>query len=345
MPADRLFATPDLYVRELDPALGEAVAVPMTRDAYARSSFLDHRAQAAGPERRLQLDDLRARYEAEAPAPRPLRFVFHTAFCGSTLLCRALDRPGACLAYKEPLLLHQLSAFRRHPAPETAALAGPDWLRLALALLERTYAPGEVALVKPSDSCVNLAPALMAAHPDARALVLYMPLEAFLLTMLKLPRRITYLRSLLPRARADLHARGLLTGVRPETLSDAHAAAYVWLGLMYPYHELLSDDRLPVRSLDAALLFDRPLDVVDAAARFFDLPFSPGTLREVAAGVLGRHAKRPDEAFDRDAFAASKARLAHILAPEIEAGIAWAAAATQAAPLPPHLPRPLLSPA
>ena len=343
MPPDPLFATPDLYVRELDPARREAVAVPMTRAAYARSSFLDYRTQAAGPERRLRLGDLQARFAAEAPPLRPLRVLFHTAFCGSTLLCRALDRAGACLVYKEPLLLHQLSAFRRAPTAETAPLTDAPWLSLALALLSRTYGPDEVALIKPSDSCVNLAGDVMAAHPEARGLVLYMPLEAFLLTMLKLPRRIRYLRSLLPRAHADLRARGLLTDVQPQALSDARAAAYVWLGLMYPYHALLADDRLHLRALDAACLFDRPMEAVHATARFLGLPHTPGDLRTLAAeGVLDHHAKRPGEPFDRAAFAASKARLAHILAPEIADGTAWAAEAMQAAPLPAHLPRPLL---
>ena len=50
---DRLFETPDLYVRDVDWKTCEAICLRMSRDSYARSSFLDHRtiADAEGDSR------------------------------------------------------------------------------------------------------------------------------------------------------------------------------------------------------------------------------------------------------------------------------------------------------
>src|SRR4029450_8443211 len=68
--------------------------VPMTRESYHQSIFLDDRVQAApGPILPLPLDPLLAHLEATRLAPPRLRFIHHFAQSGSTLLARALDQP------------------------------------------------------------------------------------------------------------------------------------------------------------------------------------------------------------------------------------------------------------
>ena len=269
---DALFEAPTMYLREIDFEGREALFLRMNRDGYARSSFLDKRTITVdGNVYGVPLAMLLERFHEGRPPPRRINYIFHTAFCGSTLLSRCLDRTGVCLAYKEPFVLHQLSFVRRRgPRPEALSRPTP-FLDLALALLGRSYEPDETPLVKPADSCTNLACEMLTAHPASAGLLLYARLDAFLVAMLKNHKRRRYVRSLVARARTDLDDSGHLPGIATGALSDAQAAAFVWIGLMRPYLDLLADDRLAVRSLDASVFFDRPAPTLEAAARLFGL--------------------------------------------------------------------------
>ena len=122
-----------MYLREIDFTRREVLFLRMNRDGYTRSSFLDKRTITVdGTVYGAPLANLLDRFHEARPAPRPINYIFHTAFCGSTLLSRCLDRSGVCLAYKEPFVLHQLCFVRRQdPRPDAAARPTP-FLDLAL---------------------------------------------------------------------------------------------------------------------------------------------------------------------------------------------------------------------
>ena len=340
---DALFEAPTMYLREIDFERREALVLRMSRDGYARSSFLDKRTITVdGNVYGVPLAVLLERFREARPPPKRINYIFHTAFCGSTLLSRCLDRPGVCLAYKEPFVLHQL-AFVRRQGPRPEALSRPTpFLDLALALLGRSYAPAEIPLVKPADSCINLAREMLAAHPASAGLLLYARLDAFLVAMLKNHKRRRYMRTLVARARTDLDDGGHLSGVATEALSDAQAAAFVWVGLMRPYLDLLAEERLAVRSLEASVFFDHPAPTLEAAARLFGLALSDADIQAAIGGVFTRNAKDPFQPFDKAAYASEIEHLTRHLAAEIEEGVAWAAALTHDDPIPDELPKGLL---
>ena len=92
-------------------------------------------------------------------------FIFHSAYCCSTLLANALDIERVSFALKEPTILNDISGWRRRggqPAPVLEAL------KSALSLLSRPMSPGEQMIIKPSNVIDALAPALMAASPGSR---------------------------------------------------------------------------------------------------------------------------------------------------------------------------------
>lgn len=348
-----LFDRPDRYVRQIDLVRRQAVVVPMDRAAYTCSTFLDWRVQSgAGSERLIPLRALRAQYLEARPAPRPIHFLFHTAFSGSTLLCRLLDLPGRCLPYKEPFLLHQLAFLRRGlplpgwrvdhrlNRPMSEDLGGVGFLELTLALLRRTYEPAELPLVKPSDSCINLAHELLSAHPGSRALLLYNSPQPFLVSMLKRPDRRQYMRSLLDRGRVDLASSGPLARIDPSTLPDGEAAGYLWLSLAYAFVDLLAVEELALRSLDAARLMADPQGMRDAMARHLGLA-STETEPSTLSALLGQHAKHPDRPFDRHRHAAEQRQLLVQLREPIRQGLRFIERASVNRSLPLPLPRPL----
>jgi hypothetical protein len=95
----------------------------------------------------------------------PLHFIFHTAFCCSTLLTRALDIPGVSMGIKEPGVLTHFaydSALGRQPPGAIAALS------VTLDLLSRPLSPGETQIIKPSTPGNHLMPQML--HASAQML-------------------------------------------------------------------------------------------------------------------------------------------------------------------------------
>src|SRR5438552_3069742 len=82
----------------------------LPREAQRRAVFLDPRflarAQKSDPVPLAELPAAQIREQAGK-----MHFIFHTAFCCSTLLTRALDIPGVSMGVKEPSVL---AAFARH---------------------------------------------------------------------------------------------------------------------------------------------------------------------------------------------------------------------------------------
>lgn len=113
---------------------------------------------------------------ARLPAA-PVHFVFHSAYCCSTLIARMFDAEGLAMGLKEPVLLNDMVGWRRRGA-EPSALA--KVLDLSLSLLSRPFSPGEAVIVKPSSIVNSLAPAILGLRPRARAVLLYAPIEEFL---------------------------------------------------------------------------------------------------------------------------------------------------------------------
>lgn len=219
------------------------------------------------------------------PQAGRLHFVFHTAFCRSTLLARALDLPGVSFGLSEPAILNDLAMGGR----EAGSLVAP-----VLALLARPVAGAPVTVVKPSNVANALLPAVLQLRADARVLLLSGTLSAFL--------RSVHKKGLMGRRWARrLHAHvmtyapvdlGMAEGELFE-LTDLQVAGLAWF-LQQRHFALVmraqSGDRL--RTLDAdALVADRAR-TLGAVASHFGLGASPGAITAVANGpVFQRHAK------------------------------------------------------
>ena len=114
--------------------------------------------------------------------PVPLHFLFHSAFCGSTMLLAGLDRPGVAMGLSEPQLLNDVVGFRRRGA-QPAQVA--RLTEVAMRVLARPFAPGETNVVKPSNMLNPLAELMLAMRAEARAILLHAPLETFLISVVR----------------------------------------------------------------------------------------------------------------------------------------------------------------
>lgn len=316
------------------------------RAAHAAMPFLtdDHFvAQFGGPP--AQVDVPATQLLAQFPGKARLGLLFHSAFCGSTLLARALAEPGVAMGLSEPVILNDVVGMRNRGAPPAAVARSAD---LALRLLARPFAHGECVVVKPSNLLNPLAELLLALAPEAKALFLYAPLETFLVSVVRkgLPCRLWVRELLEGYLRAGIVAP---LGITPEDAfrqSDLQVAATGWLA-QHRLFAVLAGKIGParLRTLTSEQLTGDPARVITAAAALYGLLLDPAAVERIAAGpAFTRHSKSgaaftPDQR--RDEYAA--ARSAH--ADEIDMVLAWAERVAQHAGIAMDAPAPLLQPA
>ncbi|HKN11335.1 MAG TPA: hypothetical protein VJ376_17920 [Pseudomonadota bacterium] len=298
---DDLFGSPEHYLHSFD---GQAALfVPMDRAAYHRSIFLDRRiSPAAGQPMTLPA----AALVGETRPAAPTSWIFHMAHCGSTLLARALDDPEASLVLREPLALRQ------------TALAPDAWrLTLVLAMLGKRYRGDAPTLVKANVPVNFLLPQLAAADGGARAILLYLPLRAYLLAISRSDTHRNWVRNVTGQLAAHL---GDLSA-----LSDAERAAALWLAQVDAFARALAC--MPnARALDAEAFFAEPAAVLKAAARHLGVPIGDAALEATATGPLfATYSKDPSRAFDNAARVARNAELERAIAAELDAAEAWIA--------------------
>jgi hypothetical protein len=252
------------------------------REELAKSTFLaDRKPQTPEDEAWLPLDDVLAMQ----PETGKLHFVFHTAFCRSTLLVRALDMPGVSAGLSEPGIIAALV----NAGEEGKALVKP-----VLDLLSRPQGPGEAVFLKPTNHANMLIPDMLGARRDAKAVLLTCGLAPFLRSVLRrglLGRRWgrqLYLE-MMSYAGMDLG----LDAREQFSMTDMQAAGLAWLLAQRWFKALLGGgggDRL--RVLDGDCFNAERARTLEAIADLAGLDLPRGRAEEVAGGPLfGEHAK------------------------------------------------------
>jgi hypothetical protein len=110
----------------------------------------------------------------------PIHFIFHSAYCASTMLVRALDVPGSAMGLSEPVILNDMVGWRSRGADVQMQARVMDQV---LGQLSRPWAPGEAVIIKPSNIYNGLGMGALGLRPTAKALLLHAPLEEFLLSV------------------------------------------------------------------------------------------------------------------------------------------------------------------
>ncbi len=272
----------------------------------------------------------------------PLHFLFHSAFCGSTMLARALDLPGLAMGLSEPRALNDLVGLRRRGAdPRTVARAADAATRL----LGRPFGAGEAVVIKPSNLINPLAALLMALRPQAKAVFLHAPLETFLISVARKGLHCrNWVRELLEGYLLD----GAIAGLGFETQehfrqSDLQVAAVGWLAQHRLFADLaakLGPQRLA--SLDADAMLADPARALRTVAAHYGLTMREAQLAEVLAGpALSQHSKS-GAAYSSAARAADYARVRAAHGEEIGMVMVWAQAVAKAAGVSMDAPNPLL---
>lgn len=318
--AAALVRNPLWHAHRYDPSRDAFQFRHVTRDQHRRATFLTD--EYLGDAARI-IPVARTAALAAVASRGPIHFIFHSAFCASTMLVRALDVPGLAMGLSEPMLCNDMMGWRWRGAERRQVAAVLD---ASLGLLQRPFGAGEAIVVKPSNIFNPLIQAVMALRPESRALLLQAPLPVFLASV---ARKGLWCR-LWARELLEGHLReGLVDmGFGPAELfrqSDLQIAALGWLVQQRLFGQIaraLGPDR--IATLDSETLTGMQQDSLLAVARHFRLGLSPDLqAKMLASPALTSHSKF-GQAFSAEDRAAEQDFARRAYGDEIDKVHGWA---------------------
>lgn len=261
--------------------------------ARAEAPFLDQRALPAAPEGYwLPLDSVLAHPQPSSTSR--LDWIFHIGHCGSTLLSRLLQSWPELQVLREPLPLRTLADAG---AAAGAAREMPGLLLALAALWSRPLLPRTRTLAKASSSCNALAAPLLATPDQARAVLLDMPLEAYLATVLKSEAALADVAAAAPGRRRVLAGEDALVDAALAALEPPRQCAMGWLAEQVRFRELATGPHGgSVLRVDFEQLLAEPRDTLATVAVHLDLPGSKLDTA-MASPWWGRYSKARTHAY------------------------------------------------
>jgi len=259
-----------------DPASRAITFIRIERERLSQPAFLADAVPADGTQPvAVPIDAIAAARFDEAP----LHFIFHTAFCRSTLMARAFEIPGVCAGLSEPGIIAKIGN------------AGPDVTAQVMRLLARRWQTDEAVIVKPTNHANALIPAIMQARPDAKAILMTNPLPSFLAAVVRkgmLGRRWgrqLYLE-LMGYAGMDLG----MDGAEKFAMTDLQAAGLAWF-LNQRYFDALNrkyggQGNGRVRVLDGDAFGAAPAQTLKAIGAFTGLAIDGARASQIASGPV-----------------------------------------------------------
>jgi hypothetical protein len=293
--ATELLADPDWFPHRIDVRSGTVRFLYLPRDVQRAATFL---ADEYLPKSAPHVDLAAAELQGRLAATGRLYFVFHSAFCCSTLLARALDVPGRAFGLKEPAALNDLAAARlmQTPAPRVTEL-----LDRALSLFARTSTAAEAIVVKPSNVANNLLELCLELRPETRAVLMYSQPAVFLRSVAKkgLWGR-TWARQLFQTLRPTAALDTGFTADESFRQSDLQIAGLCWLMHHAQFVRAVGRFGERVRTLDSTALLAAPDRALAGVSDFFGL----GLTREVATSItsgpaFSENSKSMTQGYDR----------------------------------------------
>jgi hypothetical protein len=315
-----LFVSPEFYPVSIDVHKRSMDFVRMSPETYRNSIFLDARTQHLGKDvYQIRLDDILLEAASTSSGPRRVHYIFHPAFCCSTLLARYFELVPACLVLKEPSLLTQMALMRNE--------ATADWektLHMSVRLLTRAYASGGLVVIKTHEPCNAIAADLLERDGTATATFLTSPARQFVLAVLKSQFRRKWVRTRVPGAAAAAQCQPLIH-LRQEDLTDAQAAAYLWLVNRYICKQLCAGKHhARVVCLEADHLADFPLPALNAVMLNAGLTVDGQMLKMmVEHPSIQRHSKDMSRPFDANKRHEDMAELERRFGAEADAALEW----------------------
>ena len=197
----------------------------------------------------------------------PLHFIFHTAFCRSTLLVKALNISGCTVGLAEPKIVAALASGGTQAIPLIAPV---------MRLLSRKRFDARAVFVKPTNHANRIIPHLLEAVPQAHAILMTNSLEPFLQSV----RRRGLMghrwgRNLYREIQSYAHLDLGMSDEETFVMSDLQVAGLAWILNQRYFHHLASGRFASrIRILDGDQFNRQRMETVAAVLQFCDVDCS-----------------------------------------------------------------------
>jgi hypothetical protein len=283
----------------LDPVHDRVLLVEKSEAEFREASFLDARSLRA--DARRQIVDWQALAAAIPPdARRDAQYILHIGHVGSTLLSRLLGEVGGVLALREPLIvrtLAELLAERQRFESVWNPADFPSRISLVTALLSRTFAPGQRAMIKATSFTSEIAAEIV--PPGSRALLLHARPMRYIETMLAGENSRQDLRMTAAERLKRLHRRVGEDRWKLWTMGEGELVAMAWaceMTSLLAAADALADDA--TKWLDFDRFLAAPAAVLHDLAAFFGHPLDRSAAEALARHpLMGRYSKAPEHAY------------------------------------------------
>lgn len=345
---EELVTQSEYYLHALDLAGGQCEFLKLDKQVYKRSPFMDERARPDTQESVRASLAVMGKLAAERSLSRgqaPINYIFHTAFCCSTLISKCLDIEGRCYVLREPLVLLQLANHMRAGYPHVHDASQREvLLNTTLFLLAKSAGANEVTLIKPTNAANNLAFELIRQARTHSVVLLYSSLEQFLVSIIKKGEEgRAFVRKLFNIIRMDSERTRKLEPESVSQLTDLQIAAFVWYVQMDAYLRLLdSFPNIRIRTLDCEIFLAQPLETLEKLCRFLDIEVDIKVLEAVIAGpIMRKKSKNGIQDYDAAIRKTENSRVAEQHRATLNGLIAWSARIRPEGPIVLPLPKAL----
>lgn len=322
---------PDFLAYKFDFNSENVAFLPLERDEIRQVSCLKREYIEAG--RQLievplaELVDL-VNEPHQAITDNPPRFIFHTAYCGSTFLSRCLDVDGVSVSLREPqLLLDAANAKRLQWRSKSTGLDFRHLPKLALVLLQKHATVSEKLIIKPINSVNNIIPELLQITGSGKSLMLYTDARNFVLSALKKGEGGKQtIRSMFDLLRCDFPHLSNLQLTHTIHMTDLRVIMTLWRLQLEQAEQALrqysSENRMA--SLYGEKLIDDPLEVLRAANEFLELGLSAEQLHAIVnSDTRFIDAKNKEERFSPQKRKMLYERLEEFYGDDLDDGLEW----------------------
>jgi len=266
--------------------------------------------------------------EAQQLRMRPPRFIFHTAFCGSTFLSRCLEDEEATISLREPqLLLDAANAKRLNWNSNTTSLNHTHLPKLALILLQKHATDAKRLIIKPVNSINNIIPELLIETGPTKSLVLYTDARNFLLsTMNKGEAGRQTIRAMFDLIRCDFPHLAHLGLSDVIHMSDLKIIMTLWRLQIEQIEQVLAIQEAlsQIKSLYAEDLIENPSTVVLKANQYLDTGVSEESLQALfASDLFSTDAKQPNKGFSLEQRNEEYSAIEAFFGEDIQKGFQW----------------------